>query len=126
MSREKMTKSDFVCVVSRLMEVSGEKKEIALAEMLGFTQSTFAQRKKRNSTPIEEVYWLCKEKGWDFDYVMTGITKCHVEAKSSTIEAVIKMMETMDADTQEDICLSVQKEKLLRELIKEKQEKEAA
>ncbi|CAH2032096.1 helix-turn-helix domain-containing protein [Trichlorobacter ammonificans] len=126
MSRLKMTKSDFVDVVSRLREVSGEKREIVLAEMLGFTQSTFAQRKKRNSTPTEEVYWLCKEKGWDFDYVMTGETECHVKAKTPTIEAVIQMMESMDADTQEDIRLSVQKEKLLRELMKEKQEKEAA
>ncbi len=43
-----------------------------------------------------------------------------------TIEAVIQMMEAMDEDTQKDVQVSVQKEKLLRELLKEKQDKEAA
>lgn len=39
--------------------------------------------------------------------------------------AVVEMMGSMDSDTQKDIQLSVQKEKLLRELIKERCEKGA-
>lgn len=126
MSRQKITKSDFVGVIERLLKVSGETKENALAALLGFTQSTFAQRKKRNSTPTEEVFWLCREKGWDFDYVMTGETKCHENMSSPYINSVVGMMKNMDEETQKDVQVSVQKEKLLRELMKEKQAKEAA
>lgn len=42
-----------------------------------------------------------------------------------TIQKIVELLEGMDADTKEDICLSVQKEKLLRDLLKEKQERKA-
>lgn len=42
-----------------------------------------------------------------------------------TIQKVIELLEGMDDNTKEDVCLSVQKEKLLRDLLKEKLEKKA-
>ena len=41
------------------------------------------------------------------------------------IQAVIEMMESMDKDTKDDIRLSVKKEKLLRDLLKQKEDREA-
>ena len=42
------------------------------------------------------------------------------------IEKTVKMLDGMDEDTQKDICLSVQKEKLLRELLRQKEADEKA
>ena len=45
------------------------------------------------------------------------------QADTGYISSVAAMMREMDEDTQKDIYLSVQKEKLLRELLKERLEK---
>jgi len=41
------------------------------------------------------------------------------------IQKIVEMLETMDENTQEDILLSVEKEKLLRDLLQEKRDKKA-
>lgn len=41
------------------------------------------------------------------------------------IQAIVTMLEDMDDDTQKDIQLSVQKEKLLRDLLKQQEDKKA-
>lgn len=54
-------------------------------------------------------------------------TSCIADKKHSPyIDKIISMLEDMDENTQADICLSVEKEKLLRELIQERQERKAA
>ena len=41
------------------------------------------------------------------------------------ISKIVTMLKEMDEDTQKDICLSVEKEKLLRELLRQQEEKKA-
>lgn len=42
-----------------------------------------------------------------------------------TIQKIVELLEGMDDNTKKDVCLSVQKEKLLRELLNEKLAKKA-
>ena len=47
------------------------------------------------------------------------------ETSSPYLRQVARIMEDMDEETQKDICLSVEKEKLLRDLLRQREDKKA-
>ena len=83
-------------------------------------------------TPLNDRFLklVCSVYHISEDWLRTGeeieadlVKEKHEEYGKGYIAAVAAMMREMDADTQKDIFLSVQKEKLLRELLIERQQK---
>ena len=102
--------------IAKICEEKGMTKK-AIAERLGVKPPYVTMMASGKSEPSERVSRL-------IDELLEG--KKREPHQNPTIEAVIQMMEAMDEETQKDVQVGVQKEKLLRELIKEKQDKEAA
>jgi hypothetical protein len=137
MSTNKVEINRFIEVIDRLMDALNIKNEYNMAELLGFKRDTFSARKKRGALPVDKMQLLCSDRGINFNWVMTGEGErldsqrkataiVEGESESGYIAAVMAMMRQMDADTQKDIFLSVQKEQLLRELLAERLEKKAS
>jgi len=76
---------------------------------------------------ISEVYRInrLKLETGEGPMFLIGANAKYFHEEGGYIAAVADMMRAMDEDTQKDIFLSVQKEKLLRELLNERQEKKA-
>ncbi|MBI5286351.1 MAG: helix-turn-helix domain-containing protein [Deltaproteobacteria bacterium] len=87
--KEKTTvRGDFIKIIDRLKGLRGLKSDTAIAEMLGMGQSTFAERKRRNSIPYGEIINFCDKEGLSLDWLLAGegpqyreekkeITACH-------------------------------------------------
>ncbi len=149
MSAEKVTKSDLSGVISRLMAMLDKTYEYEIGQLLDIERTALSQRKKRGSVPVDKVVNLCREYGFDVNWVLTGDFSDPVAVRNTTYGeqleltpeemdalrimrrcpeavAVVRMMGAMDGDTQKNIQLSVQKEELLRELMRERNGKRAA
>lgn len=80
----------------------------------------------RRAFSVSENWWNSGE-GQMFSFEENGVVAEEAaEYNGGYIAAVSAMMREMDLDTQKDIFLSVQKEKLLRELLKERLDKKAS
>lgn len=67
--------SDFL---NRLKKQVGVSKDKEIAELLGMSVTAFAERKKRGSVPIKEVFDLARQRPSleiDPDWVVTGVSK---------------------------------------------------
>jgi len=119
---------------TRLLELASFSKVKGirgLANYLGVPDSSLYSWISRDSIgdksailkkiPNVRIEWLESGEGEMF----CNDTERPLEDDGGYIAAVAAMMRGMDADTQKDIFLSVQKEKLLRELLEERQEKKA-
>lgn len=61
---------DFDMVELRLKSELNIRFDKDLSKILGFTQSSYAQRKIRQSIPYEEILILCYKKGLDINKIM--------------------------------------------------------
>ena len=57
---------------SRVLEVSGCRTQVELADMLGIKQSSISDAKKRNAVPAEWLIKLLRLKGINPEWVLTG------------------------------------------------------
>lgn len=57
-------------IIDRLKSAKNIRYDIDVAELLGLTQSAFAERKRRNSVPYEELMQLCDEEGISYDWLL--------------------------------------------------------
>lgn len=122
-------------VVLELKTHFGFHEDKELADWLGISNKTLSAWKARGKIAD---YGVFTKRGISEDWLRTGrgemlrpFSVAEPETKygfihpDSQIQAVIKVMEAMDDDTKKDIRLSVEKEKLLRELLKQREDKEA-
>lgn len=68
----RISKRDFEKIILRLKSAKNIRYDIDVAELLGMTQSAFAERKRRNSIPYEEIIRVCEEEGISFDWLLDG------------------------------------------------------
>lgn len=61
--------SDFMSRLQKKLDLSTEKE---MALKLGMSQSAFAERKRKNSIPYDQVINLCRDIGISMDYLLTG------------------------------------------------------
>lgn len=73
-----MTTSNFADVVNRLKLVLDMATETALAERLGFGQSTWASRKKRGSLPRKQIDFLIATEELNPEFIYNGTGDVHV------------------------------------------------
>lgn len=102
----------------KIAEMIKDKKttQAEVAKQLGVTQGTVSNFLKEGYKPSKPLIKLA-------EIVYGELRQPHPDA---IIEKTILMMESMDKNTQEHALDCVQKEKLLEELKKERQEREAA
>lgn len=104
------------------------EKILMLLERPGMTRKVLSIALNVTESHLSRILNGQRETSRKFDKAIDDLLegKGRQPHPNPTIEAVIQMMESMDEETQKDVQVGVQKEKLLRELMKEKQEKEAA
>ena len=125
-------------IIALMCELLNADSMTKLAEIIGVDQSTISTWKRRKKVPDGVIDIVSGLSGISFEElkygkkptfsVMDGGTD-HTYDRPSTspyIEKVAKMMSDMDEDMQKDICLSVEKEKLLRDLLRQKESDEKA
>ena len=61
---------DITTITDKIKELKGLKSDTAVAEVLKMNQSTFAERKRRNSIPYEEIISFCDREGISLDWLM--------------------------------------------------------
>jgi len=109
-----------------------------LAAFLGVKEGTLNAWKARGRIGDVDLV-LTKCKGLSYDWLKTGEGEMFRPAGEGEgraalggyqhpdlkIQKIVEMLESMDENTKEDILLSVEKEKLLRDLLQEKRDKKA-
>lgn len=63
---------DFDKIIERIKSHKNIRYDIDVAELLGMTQSAFAERKRRNSIPYEELIRLCDDEGISCQWLLDG------------------------------------------------------
>ncbi len=63
---------EFEKIIERIKSFKGLRYDIDVAELLGMTQSAFAERKRRNSVPYEELIEFCDNEGVPYDWLLEG------------------------------------------------------
>ncbi|MCH8030009.1 MAG: helix-turn-helix domain-containing protein [Candidatus Dadabacteria bacterium] len=61
---------NFDTIIERVKSAKNIRYDIEVAELLGMTQSAFAERKRRNSVPYGELMHLCDEEGISYDWLL--------------------------------------------------------
>jgi len=136
---DKSQKNEFERLLSRAMEALKVDNEVQLADILGY-KSTGTISGWRAEKNIPEGGWSrISQKSKipidilksDAPLVSFAVVENQTEFTLGTshtqyITKVTRMMADMDEETQKDICLSVEKEKLLRDLLRQKESDEKA
>lgn len=107
-------------------------------EFIGNKRGASTRWKERGTIPESAIRILNLKTGVLHDWILTGegpmrdpeaspqIKEAPADYYSATTKAIADMVEQMDEDVRKDICLSVQKEKLLRDLLRQKESEEKA
>lgn len=69
---QKPQKRDFDKITERIKAYKSIRYDIDVAELLGMTQSAFAERKRRNSIPYEELIRFCDEEKIPYQWLFDG------------------------------------------------------
>ncbi len=64
---------DFVTIIERIKKLRHLSSDGAMAEMLGFTRTAFAERKRRNSIPYEELVSFAEAESVNIHWLLTGV-----------------------------------------------------
>ena len=59
-------------IIDRMKQLMNIKNDSDVAELLNINQSTFAERKRRNSVPYEEIIKFCDKQHIAIDYILLG------------------------------------------------------
>lgn len=112
-------------ILDRVKLLFSLESDADLADFLGVSPPTVSNWRARESIPYEKIISKCEGKSLDWIFRGEEPPPVVAEEHDPYIASVATMMRTMDDDTKKDIQLSVEKEKLLRELLREKQGKKA-
>jgi transcriptional regulator with XRE-family HTH domain len=128
-----------IIVLLKYLEEEQKLKQKDFAEKLGISPGHVTNLKKGKAISdslikniartfcIDEV-WLKTGEGEMFRPAGEGEGRAAqggYQHPNLKIQKIVEMLESMDENTQEDILLSVEKEKLLRDLLQEKRDKKA-
>lgn len=124
-------KRDIAKIIERMCAAVGAANPNQLSKHLGIKAHTINGWVSQSTVPYAYIDVISENTNKPMEWFLDG---CYGDATTIVAEtpddpyisSVSEMMRAMDDDTKKDIQLSVQKEKLLRELIKERQDKEAA
>ncbi|RQW89921.1 MAG: hypothetical protein EHM79_02115 [Geobacter sp.] len=78
MSTEKLINMNFELVINRLKQALNLKKDSDIADLLGFTKTTFSQRKKRGALPVDKIKLICNENSLSEDWIFNGTGEMYV------------------------------------------------
>ena len=112
-------------ILDRVKWLYSLKSDAALADFFEVKPQTVSTWRGRDSIPYDLIIAKCEGKSLDWIFRGEEPPPVVAEEHDPYIASVATMMRTMDDDTKKDIQLSVEKEKLLRELLREKRGKEA-
>lgn len=79
---------------SRVLEVSGCRTQVELADMLGIKQSSISDAKKRNAVPAEWLIKLLRLKGINPEWVLTGESPKYLGPLDGETRQYIRIIET--------------------------------
>ncbi len=128
---------EFIKIIERIKAEIESKNDYDVAEALDMKQNAFSLRKKRGSIPYEEIISFCDKINLSYDWILRGIRpKYHLEPEVSLlkeshqeymvidkyIKSILELLRDMDEDQKRSILYYIEKEKLLSELIKKKEE----
>ncbi len=97
-----------------------------IAKEMGVSAGFLSEVERDKKVPGGEFFISLKRiYGVSIDYLLDDSYEAISVSEPDTpyIISVAEIMRSMDQDTQKDICLSVEKEKLLRDLLRQSQEK---
>lgn len=112
-------------ILDRIKLLFSLVSDAELAEFMDVSPPTVSNWRTRGSVPYEKIIAKCEGKSLDLIFKGEEPPPMVAEECDPYIASVATMMRSMDDDTKKDIQLSVEKEKLLRDLLKDKQRKEA-
>ncbi len=123
-------KRDITKIIERMCDAVGAANPNQLSKYLGIKAHTINGWVSQGAVPYAYIDVISEKTNKPFEWFLDGSYQSTVFVSEPSsdpyISNVTEMMRSMDDDTKKDIQLSVQKEKLLRDLIKERQNKEAA
>ncbi len=70
--KSRSSKRGFDTVIERIKRYKQLRYDVEVAGLLGMTQSAFAERKRRNSIPYEELIEFCDREGIPYDWLLEG------------------------------------------------------
>ena len=73
---------EFTTIVDKLKKLTNKKRDIEIASLLSADSAKFAQWKKRNTIPIQELVAFSIEKDIDMNYLL----KDNIELNENSIE----------------------------------------
>lgn len=131
-----MEKFEHTSFGKRLKKARGKRTQAEVAQLAGVGQGTIAKYEKGmipNANILKRIAdclgvsteYLLTEKIETVGIVAEETSTYNFRHPDSEIQAVIEMMEAMDRDTKKDVRLSVEKEKLLRELLNQRDRQRA-
>lgn len=59
-------------VIGRLKQKLGYTDDKQLSDLMGISQATFSERRKRESIPYERIIEICRKQNISMDYLLTG------------------------------------------------------
>jgi len=117
-------------IIFRLRKAVGVDNDVKLAKLLGYKSTGTISQWRTGNVPDGVISKISQISGKSFDELKYGnlptVQESNTNYGSPYIRQVMTMMADMDEEMQKDICLSVEKEKLLRDLLRQKESKEKA
>jgi hypothetical protein len=127
--------TSFQGIINRIKQEIGTKNDYDVAEALEMKRSTLAERKSRDSIPLEEIIRFCDNKNLSYDWVLSGIgPKYRLESEDSLLKdssrehmvidkytkKILELLKDMDEDQKRSTLYYIDREKQLSELIKKR------
>jgi hypothetical protein len=107
-------------ILERVKIVHGLKKDGELANLLGLKQNTLSTWKKRNTMDAFLIFEVCDDV--DKDWLLYGEGSPDIDHDLET-QKINQMLKGMTKDQKRDVLKYIEKEKLWRELMDEREDK---
>lgn len=91
---------NLITIVDKIKKFKGLKSDTAVAESLNLNQSTFAERKRRNSIPFEEIINFCDSEGISLDWLILdrgtpkGTQAGSTPYRRETLKQIVRKVDT--------------------------------
>lgn len=117
MSTEKTL--DVKNIVERAKQVIGIKTDAELANLMNISSSAVSMWKIRGNIDLPSIITLCEKV--NMDWLIFGRGEMYSDMKPDTVKGkILTMLDDMDEEQQREILKSIEKEKLIEELLEER------
>ena len=107
-------------IIERVKFVHGIKKDYDLAKMLDLKQNTISNWRKRESIDLVKIFSICD--GVDKDWILYGEGEPYPDPDIETVK-IVQMLKGMTKEQKRDVLKYIEKEKLWKELMEEREDK---